>query len=52
MHHGDNRYLSFTGKDVFECCLVSVVSLGMASVPALDGECCLVHLLNKPSNAQ
>lgn len=46
----DRRYLFFTGEDAFEGCLVSMSTLGMPSVPALDGDCCLVHLLNKPSN--
>lgn len=45
---GTDGYLSFTGEDAFESRLVSVLSLGMVSVPALDGEGCLVHLLNEP----
>ena len=43
------RYLPFTGKDVFEGCVVSVSSPGLVSVPALDRDCCLVHPLDKPS---
>lgn len=49
---GTDGYLSFTGKDAFKGRLVRVLSLGVASVPALDGDRCLVHLLNKPSNTQ
>lgn len=45
---GTDGYLSFIGKDAFESRLVSVLSLGMVSVPALDSEGCLVHLLNEP----
>ncbi len=45
-------YLSLTGEDVFERRLVSVPSLCMVSVPTLDGDRCLVHLLNEPLNAQ
>ena len=45
-------HLSFTGKDVFESSLVSVLSLRMVSVPALDSEGCLVHLLNEPWKTQ
>lgn len=45
-------YLSFTGQDAFEGCLTGRLFLSVASVPALDGDCCLVHLLNEPSNTQ
>lgn len=45
---GTDGYLSFIGEDAFESRLVSVLSLGMVSVPALDSEGCLVHLLNEP----
>lgn len=41
-------YLSFTGEDASEGCVVRVLSLGVPSVPALDDDCCLVHLLDEP----
>lgn len=44
----EGRYLSFIGKDAFEHSLARVLPLDMASVPALDSDCCLVHLLNEP----
>lgn len=49
---GAHRYLSFTVKDAFERCLVSVSLLGMVSVPALNSDRRMIHLLNKPADTQ
>lgn len=43
-------YLFLTSEDAFEDCLVNVLSLGVTSVPTLDCNCRLVHLLDKPSH--
>lgn len=42
-------YLLFAGEEAPKSCVAGKSSPGMASVPALNGDCCLVHLLNKPS---
>lgn len=47
---GEDGYLSFTGQDAFEGRLIRQLFLGVASVPALDGDRGLVHLLNEPSD--
>lgn len=43
-----DKDLSFIGKDASERSLACVLLPSMASVPALDSDCCLVHLLNEP----
>lgn len=45
-------YLFFTSEDAFEGGLVEAQSFGVTSVPTLDRNCRLVHLLNKPSHAK
>lgn len=44
-----HAHLPFAGEEAAEGRVTSESPPGMASVPALDGDCCLVHLLNEPS---
>lgn len=44
-----HAHLSFASKEAAEGCMASKSPPGVAPVPALDGDCCLVHLLNEPS---
>lgn len=44
-----HAHLSFAGEEAAEGCVASESPPCMAPVPALDGDCCLVHLLNEPA---
>lgn len=52
LNGGPYKYLSFICKKQFERGLVAVFPLGVASVPALNGDRRLVHLLDEPAGEE
>lgn len=45
---GEIHYLLFGREEVFDCILIGSLSVGMATIPTLDDNSSMVHLLNIP----
>lgn len=47
----EKHYLFFGCEKVFDCILIGSLSIDMATIPTLDGNSSMVHLLNIPVKA-